>query len=80
MCYLRSIIFGYTNYRQLPTNTMYRQQMRNYEAPTKFRQVLFTTNTDNKTDKYRLITTDKIPTNTICQQQTEIYSTPTKYQ
>jgi len=30
--------------------------MRKSEAPTKYRQVLFT---NNKTDKYRLITTNK---------------------
>ena len=39
---------GHTNYqalptihRQLPTNTIYRQQTRNSEALTKYRQVLF---------------------------------------
>jgi len=33
---------GHTNYRQLPTTTIYRQQTRNSEAPTKYRQILFT--------------------------------------
>jgi len=44
---------GHTDYQQLPTicpqlltNTIYRQQTRNSEAPTEYRQVLFA-------DKYR---------------------------
>jgi len=51
--------------------------MRNYEAPTKYRQVLayLPTNTDNRTDKYQLITTDEIPTNANCGQVWDIGTT-----
>ena len=59
------VILITNNYRQiLFTDNIkeilkHRQNIKNY----------LPTNTDNKMDKYRLITTDKIPTNTIYRQQ-----------